>query len=407
LFRFFRYSTFCFVLALAAGCGGKGGPANPPTDLAAEAGDGQVTLTWTMEPGVEYWVFYAPAPSISLSNWRDLPGVKYLLKQQSPAVISGLANGTSYAFTVNGRYDGGPGGAGAPSVSATPRLAGAVWTAGAAFGSSTLNAAAYGKLGTSNVFLTAGLAGTLASSPDGVTWTALANPAPAADLYGVALGGSGTAAAVGAGGVIVSTTDGAAWTADVSPVGSSLLALASNGSGAYVGVGVGGAVVHGSAGSWNSGASGTLNDLRAVTYGNSMFVAVGAAGTVLTSTDGGASWTTRTSGTGAALLAVTYGTDASSGSGVFVAAGAGGVLLTSPDGLSWTAQTPLPVTAVNSLTWGTQFVLVGDGGIVYTSTDALTWQVRTSGTAVNLKSVTHNAFSYVAVGDAGTNLLAK
>jgi hypothetical protein len=38
----------------------------------------------------------------------------------SPLMISGLTNGVTYSFAMNGRISGGPGGAQTPSVSATP-----------------------------------------------------------------------------------------------------------------------------------------------------------------------------------------------------------------------------------------------------------------------------------------------
>ena len=47
------------VLVLA-GCGSSGSSASPPTDVAVVPGDGYVTATWTMSPGVDYWMFYAP-----------------------------------------------------------------------------------------------------------------------------------------------------------------------------------------------------------------------------------------------------------------------------------------------------------------------------------------------------------
>ena len=59
--------------------------------------------------------------------------------------------------------------------------------------------------------------------------------------------------------------------------------------------------------SWsNSASSGTSNDLKGITYGNSTFVTVGEAGTVLTSSDNGTSWTSRTSGTTNTLYGIVY-----------------------------------------------------------------------------------------------------
>ena len=59
---------------LVAGCGGNGSSADPPANVVVLAGDQIVTVSWPMASGVEYWLFYAPAPSISTSNWTTIPG---------------------------------------------------------------------------------------------------------------------------------------------------------------------------------------------------------------------------------------------------------------------------------------------------------------------------------------------
>ena len=391
-------------LGMLAGCGG-GGPADPPTDLAVKAGDGSVTLTWTMKPDVEYWAFYAPASSVSATSMAMVPGGKTLLKQQSPLVIGGLVNGTTYAFTINGRTNGGPGGPGAPSVSAVPRLAGATWTVGKALGSTDLSAITYGALG-GNLFMAVGSGGVIASSPDGLAWTVLGNPGSPADLNAVAFGGS-SYVALGAGGVILNSIDGIAWTAQASPVSSNLYGLAV-GVGSYVGVGANGTLIYSSNGtSWSAVASDTTRDLRAVVYGGNRYVAVGAGGTLLGSTDG-MTWTAASSGTSLDLKSVAYGTDVSTGSSRFVAVGASGALVSSTDGITWTSYAdalPNSVTA-NSITYGSQFVLVGDAGIIYTSTTGTQWQSQSSGTGGKLNAVVRNMYGYSAVGSSGANLLS-
>src|SRR5512139_3890432 len=110
------------VLVLA-GCGSGGSSASPPTDVAVVPGDGYVTATWTMSPGVDYWIFYAP---ISGNLIPEACGTSIVcvikVHAVSPQVLSGLVNGATYSFTINGRTDGGPGGPGSASVAAVPRL---------------------------------------------------------------------------------------------------------------------------------------------------------------------------------------------------------------------------------------------------------------------------------------------
>src|SRR5450830_1713388 len=107
---------------LVAGCGSSGSSADAPANVVAVAGDGIVTVTWPMVSGVDYWLFYAPDPSLSASNWTTITGSKLVgpgAAPVSPYVMTGLANGTAYYFSLNGRTNGGPAGPATPLVSAT------------------------------------------------------------------------------------------------------------------------------------------------------------------------------------------------------------------------------------------------------------------------------------------------
>lgn len=409
--RFARGLMLFATLWMLSGCTSTGSSASPPSGgLIVTPGDGRVTLTWAVDPSVQYWAFYVAGSSISSDDPTSTPGHVNIMNVTSPLVIGCplhcLANGTTYAFTVNGRVNFGPQGAGTPSVSAVPRLTGSSWTVGAPLGAFDLNGIAYGTLG-GNIFVAAGAGGKIASSPDGLTWTSLSNTASAADLNAVAFGGSIYVAA-GAGGVMLYSTDGINWTAATSATGNNINGLATNGLNGFVGVGAGGTIVYSSNGTtWTAATSGTTNDLLAVTYGSVGFVAVGTGGTLLTSADG-VTWTAVASNTGRDLRSVTYGYNASTGTTLFVAAGALGALVASPNGTTWTSYASLPVSNINSIAYGTQFVLVGDSGIIYTSTDGTSWQVQASGTGNNLRAVARNAntYSYSAVGVSGTNLSA-
>jgi hypothetical protein len=399
----YRVLAAVMVSFLLAGCNqwSKGSSAAPPTDVKAVPGDGVIVVTWTMASNVEYWLFYGPTPGITTTNWTDPGrGAQVIRGATSPAVFSGLVNGTTYSFTINGRTDGGPGGDGSPSISAVPRLAGAAWTVGGPIaGLSDLHGVTYGA-----VLVAAGAGGALLSSPDGTTWTAPTNPAFPANLNAVLYGGNYLAA--GAGGVMLFSADATTWIQEaVGNTANELTALASNGSGGYVAVGKGGTIVFSTDGqTWSAPitAAGGV-DLYGVTYGNGMWIAVGDVGTLLTSADG-TTWIAGASNTVLKLKGVTHGVSSSTGTNLFVAVGAAGTVIASSDGVTWTALPPITGSDLNAVTYGRQFVAVGDTGSIFTSTDGTSWQVQTSGTSSNLNAVTPTPSGFFAVGAAGTNV---
>jgi hypothetical protein len=397
---------------LIAGCGGSGHSADSPTGgVTLVPGDGVITASWAMEPGVDYWMFWAPSSSISPSNWTTTIGSKSVINVTSPFIATDLSNGTVYSFTVNGRVKGGPGGAGTPSVSAVPRLAGtapAPWTAGTVLGANDMRGVAWGA-----TFVAVGAGGVMYSSPDSVTWTAIASPVTSnlnATIF------SGVYSAVGDGGVILYSTDAVTWTTKVSGTAGNLYGIAGGvvaGVGRLVAVGAGGTILYSADGStWAVAASSgkvTTKDLYAVKYyTGGLFIAVGDAGTILTSTDA-TNWTQATSNTTLNLKDVTGGTNATTAAAVFVAVGANGVLVTSPDTVTWTSQPKIGTGAntLNAVTYRSQFIAVGSGGAIFTSTDGTTWASQNSTTSANLNAIVPGPYWYSVVGAAGTNLLAK
>ena len=442
-FRSFKlFAAALLAVLLSVACGGDAAPA--PTRLAVTAtGESSATLSWDMAPGVEYWLFYAPtsiAPTdtTSMQKWIGLPGGNVLLKVTSPYVVSGLVNGTPYSFSVNGRTDGGPGGPGATPVLATPRIAGSTWTAGTAPGSNDLRSVAYGATTTTAsvaTYVAAGMGGAMYSSTDGATWNAI-NFATASNLNGASYFGSYKL--VGDGGVVITSPDTVTWTTQTSGTTQNLYAIASNNSSLNVAVGANGSIITSPDGvTWTVRASPTTQALYGVTYSpynqgtNTLgaWVAVGNNGTMVQSVDGGVTWATVNVGTGvtANLRGIAYGTSTSAASVVtqaFVAVGASGTVLSSPDGLNWTVQAALGGNNLNTvmaaLTIGpltgtvvTQYVAAGAGGAIFTSTDGLNWNTTNSTTLTTnalyavARNTTTGQLGYVAVGDAGTNLLSK
>ena len=160
------------VLALAAIAGsvllsgcynfGEGESADPPAGgLTAVPGDGYVTLSWQPDSGVEYWLFWGPGTNVDVTHATFIR-----TNVSSPLTLAGLVNGTPYAFTINGRKSGGPGGSPAPVVTATPRPTGYVWQIGGAAGAADLKGVAFGTS-----YDAVGNAGALFQSADGITWT--------------------------------------------------------------------------------------------------------------------------------------------------------------------------------------------------------------------------------------------
>lgn len=398
--RFFL-SVAALVSAMwMAGCS-NGSSADPPPDLTAVAGDSQVTLTWTAQPGVEYWVFYAPVPGVTTTNWLSIGG-RALLNVTPPRVISGLPNGTTHSFVVDARKNGGPAGPGSKTVEVVPRPAGVAWTVGTPLGTGRLNGVSLGVLNNVNSSVAVGAGGTIFSSSAGSTTVARTNPAAPADLNAVAVS-TGGYVAVGSAGTVVFSADGLTWTAQTSGTTNNLYAVVSTGTG-YVAVGAAGTIITSVDGKvWVGALSGTTKDLYAISFSGTRYVAVGAAGTIIGSADS-ITWAAATTTNTQDLRGIIAGLKGTTLQ--YAAVGAAGLVLTSADGLTWTVGTPISANNFTSIAYGSQFVAVGNAGSIYTSADALTWTRQNSGTNNDLNAITRGQGGYTAVGAAGTNVFS-
>lgn len=452
--RFFAFIMVIVVTILLVGCGGGGSSASAPINVNVVAGDTSATLSWNMQPGVEYWIWRTVGTTIDIQSCTSACAT--LVKVSSPTVITGLINGTTYAFSINARSNGGPGGSGTPSVTATPRLAGGLdsngnstWNPpGAALSTQDLHGIAYGtpsvstltsglvNLGSTGVFVAAGINGSLfsglVSSIDGsISWTPTNYTSTGANLNAI-IYNNGKFLAVGDGGTILLSTDGATWTQEKSATSNDLYAVSNLGAG-FIAIGAKGTIITSSDGAtWTISPLVTTNALYGITYGNGRYVAVGEAGTVIYG-DGVNYWqTVPTSSLLPDLKGVAYGTPQLAyvytpqngytyqnlPAATFVAVGANGTLVTSPDGLTWTTQNAIPTTSLNAVTFGHQFVAVGDGGSIYTSIDGLAWlpAQNYAATLSNLYAVLPALYAggsyagqlvYSAVGANGVNMLAE
>ena len=414
-----RYFTLCLLVSALiplSGCYNTGSSAPAPTNVQVVAGDTSATLTWDTTAGVEYWIFKAATTGLAPQDCLPLPECGITMHAVSPTVLAGLVNGTLYSFTINGRVNGGKGGPGSPSVSATPRLAGAAWSLSGTLLGTNLNGIGFGS-----VFVAAGDGGVLFSSTDAATWTSLSSPV-ATKLNAVSYYG-GNYLVVGAGGVILRSSNATVtWPQQTAvPVATpDLYAISNYGTAGFVATGTSGTIIHSGDGiTWVGATStpNTANTLYGVTYGNGKYVAVGAAGTILTSTDA-ATWsapTSNTSNTSNMLKSIAYAPPAigTTGSGTFVAVGSSGAVVISTDGgLSWAPITTSPFstsTVINAITYGRQFVAVAEDGNIKTSIDGLTWTATTTtpANASPIYAVTRGLYDYTAVGAGGLNLHSK
>ena len=413
--RLFLVAAMFALVATITGCGG-GSSASPPSDVKVVAGDSSATVSWTDDPGVQYWVWVALGASATSTNCASEPGCRTFQNVSSPFIVTGLVNGTTYSITINARHDFGPGGPDSPPIAFIPRPAGQGWVAGAPLGPDNLLGVGF-TLSTTvagSTLVTVGANGKIFSSNNAVTWTA-ATSGVAVNLNAVQYH-NGLFVAIGDQGTILTSVDTVTWTPRTSTTTNALYALTANGS-TVVAVGAQGTIlVSGNSTDWKAVNSGTTSDLRGAAFGNGHYVAVGANGTVVNSTDG-STWASSISPTGVALRAAYYGargvTANAPAVALFVAVGASGTVITSADGVAWSAQPPIAANNLAGVAFGSQFIAVGSGGAIFTSSDGFAWQAAESGTAADLNAVTFTVATaatigvgYAAVGNAGTNLTA-
>jgi photosystem II stability/assembly factor-like uncharacterized protein len=374
---------------LLGGCLDNGSTYAPPANFAATAGDGRVTLTWTPNWAIDYWVFSATDPSITAFNWIDLPNAHAYTIVPTPLYLCGLFMGDQYYFAANGRTSGGPGGPSSPTVSATPYDASTTsWTAGPTVSGANIYGVGYTSLfncwnnpttSGAGIFAMVGAGGAIYTSSDGKSWAHQAAPARfTSDLYAVT-------------GYTTFTNQYVPWPGLPVPPPQLWVAVGAGGSSLYSTDSV----------NWQMGGSNasptpclnctTNQDLHDITQAFGIFVAVGNAGTIMSTYDG-LNWIM------AANQPSSYNLWGIARGSVYVAVGEHGTILTSPDGSNWTLPLAPPATSNNlrkvaispagSLTG--IIVAVGDQGTIVTSlNNGLNWSpVITLPGAPNLISVT-------------------
>lgn len=225
----------------------------------------------------------------------------------------------------------------------------------------------YGIIWTGEMFVAVGAAGTIITSPDGITWVTRTTGTFAL-LRSVACTAALTVV-VGDGGAVLSSPDNVTWT--VQSNGSFFGMVYNTGLSAWFAVGENGQIwttaTPETAATWApvSSPAGMTKTLRAICRGasNSM-VAVGDGGTIISSSNG-TYWVNCTSPVTEDLLGVAYT------GGVYVAVGSGNVILKSTDAATWYAYRLSGVRSIAA--GGGVYVAVGDGAMIMRSTDGLQW----------------------------------
>lgn len=380
-------------------------------------GNGSVTITWTADPNVQYWLVYAAGDSIATDEGSLPTNHWWAMNVTSPYVVTGLSNGSVYSFAMNGRIDGGAGGASSASVSATPRPSGNYWAAGAAM-AQDMRGIAYGTASDSTAdYVAVGNAGAIYKGIDGINWTAV--PGQSANFTAAAYA-FGTFVALDDAGTFYRSTDVATWVAGTN-AGGRMNAVAANGALA-VAVGNGGRLYKSSdAITWTAATSSQvvgMQDLYSVAYSNTgLWIAVGSAGAVYTSIDGD-TWVDRSVG-GNTLRAVAVLQNGTLFS--YVAVGLGGAGWISKDGSTWTSMDGRGLAGdLYALDASyDRFVAVGAAGAVYASTDGSAWAQTTpvgggagvastvASGAQTLYAVKAVAMQLLAVGAAGVNITSQ
>lgn len=399
-----RLTVAALVATALAACGNSGGSAPPPTNLATAPGDGRIVLSWDSEPGIEYWVFGAADPAVTVDRWIGLPGSFSVVRARSPQPICALTNGTTYWATINARTGTSGGGDGSAVVGETPRLAGETWTTTALGGA--INGLGFGLIDhcrtvnehsdterpATGHFIAVGDAASIHTSLDGVNWTRQpVDPAFTADLYAVDVFTrrpgdydrlEQTWLAVGADTATLRSYNGVDWVQSAAPVpGSRSLRSLTHRRETFVGVGDGGRIaVTSNTTEWFERDSRTTENLTFVTHDNGSFLAVGENGTLLMSGDA-SGWAHIALGTTAHLRGAAYGNnntnpghDDDEEIDTWVIVGDGGTVAYSRNnGRNWSLQVLPGAPNLMGVGYTTAFIAVDDTGGVWRSTDGANW----------------------------------
>ncbi|WP_269532137.1 hypothetical protein [Chitinimonas sp. BJYL2] len=423
--RWWRLALLIPFLVLAAcnSSGTKDKPEQAPQNFTVTPGDGQVTITWTDDPALTYWVFGAAATTVTPDTYATFPEARVLWPVRSPLVVSGLTNGKTYAFTINATRSGSGAGPAATSISAIPRTAGNSWT-NSTVGTADFNAVQFNPY--TSTFLSVGNGGAAYTSTDGSNWTARTTGV-SADLVGLFFDNV-QFLALASDGKVLTSSDAATWTAKTATWDAGFTTqprprirhlVSAAGALVYFAVGENGTLVSAipDLSAWVVENTGTTRNLNRGYFNSTIgFIVVGDGGTILTSpvptsTTAQATrvWTQRNSGTTEDLHGIYQATvtqkDATTGAETAVVnyfvVGKKGTILRSTDLVTWTADVSNTTQDLYALSGYSQLLAVGaNGTVVIRGTDGK-WMPASTGNAAQLGDLVVGGARFVAVGKAG------
>jgi hypothetical protein len=241
----------------------------------------------------------------------------------------------------------------------------------------------------------------IATSPDGVTWTARSSPFTMTGR-GVAYNGARWVAVGQAEYMIATSDDGITWTGRASP-------FTTAGRGAtwfhdqWVAVGQGGARIATSPDgeTWTARAAPITGIAYGIAASDTLLIVGGQTGATLATSTDGVTWTARSNPITGRVMGVAWN------GALWVAVGETGArIITSPDGVLWTSRTA-PFTRVNGVAWnGELWVAVGQGNAtIATSVNGLTWTAQPgSPFTTEANGVAWDGNQWVVVGFGGARL---
>jgi hypothetical protein len=297
-------------------------------------------------------------------------------------------------------------------IAARPGLVAASGTAGTVVTSPDGLSWSVADSGTANILwggtrvgselLLSGQEATVIRSADGASWSAVptfpvptdSTAAPRPFLWQLASDGD-RVVAVGDFGAILSGTLADGLNAMPSPTDEILRGAAVAG-GRWVAVGSGGDVLFSDDGlRWRLGKAPTTVDLRGVAFAGGRWVAVGDQSTAISSEDG-KRWQIEVSAMPCALLGLARR------GGRFVSVGGGGRILRGNGSDRWRrSDSPTGADLYGAAQGGGTFVAVGSDGTIITSEDRRDWTLRESPVELNLHTVHWTGNGFLAGGDRG------
>jgi len=424
MIRLRQVATALLALSALTACGNNGSSADPPASgLQAVPGDGTVVVTWSDDLSTDYWMFVSTDPRLTSDNFTTLTDIRVIRTVRSPYVLCSYADGRTLYLAMNGRRNGGPGGAGTPTINTTTRAAGTTWTLGTAppvdftaMAFSPLTGCLPSGLPT-GTFIAVGPNANIASSGDGITFTVGSPPVGfTTNLNAVATYTTNPGVltqkmiAVGDGGASILSSDGAVWTlgASFDAAAPALRGIALN-LGVFLAVGDGGVAQTTTDGiSWTPHSSGTSSNLQGIACTGDRCIAVGDGGAVTRTLDNGLTWEVQQVNGAPSLKKVIFGNNNNNlgattvAINTWVAVGDQGSVAYSVDGGgTWATTSVGGATDFVAIAYITRFVALDSVGNSFTSQDGVNWVGPVPTGLAGPAGLTSNGVGFVAVGAGG------